>query len=144
LTLPRGSATDHRQHAIASLRFSIFCACTDTFSSVHRYTACNYRSRLYVHSQQELSTVCSDKLKSDRYQLNWFFFENGVTMSPKIFVGDVCCLAMSRMNARLRFRVAVRSHCRVIIFFIFCNVSVGFLFKFTFSCTVMCHLFSNV
>jgi len=36
-------------------------------------------------------------------------------------------------------RLAVRSHCWVIIFFKFCSVSDGFLYNFS---TVICHLFS--
>jgi len=90
-------------------------------------------------------------------------YRNEVTMPPKIFVCDVRCLAVSPNECApalygrfrpvkpscllaqcdssrlLRFRFAVRSHCRV-IFFKFCSVvSVGFLYNFS---VVICHLFS--
>ena len=87
-----------------------------------------------------------------------------VTMPLKIFVGNACCLAMPQIKVRAlywcfrplppscllaqcdsphlqaaAFQVAVRSHCQVIIFFLICSVSVGFLYSFS---IVICHLFS--
>jgi len=84
----------------------------------------------------------------------WGTYFFGVTMPPKIFMGDVCWLAMPPNecaralyrrfrplllscllaqcdSSRLRrVRLAVRSHCRVLIFLQFCSVSVGFLYNF--------------